>query len=84
VLEQGLRAIFILRKEGIAGGRKKLHIDELHCLYCSLNSGGRRTEIVWDRWDKRNALEKLKIRTIFQFETLKGRRTLGDLDLDEI
>jgi hypothetical protein len=31
-----------------------------------------------------NALQKLKIHTKFQFETLKGRGTLGDLGLDEM
>ena len=34
--------------------------------------------------DKRNAPEKLKIHTKFQFETLKGRGTLGDVNLDEM
>jgi hypothetical protein len=84
VLEQGLRAIFILYKEGIIAGRTKLHIEELHDLYCSLNSGGRGTERIWDRWGKRNALENFQTHTKSQFESLKGRRTLGDLGLDEM
>jgi hypothetical protein len=35
------------------------------------------TERQWDRWDKRNALEKLKIHIKFQFEAVKGISNLG-------
>jgi len=48
-------------------------------------TGGRRwTEREWDRWDKRNALGKLKMNTKFQLETLKVTGILGDLSLDEM
>jgi hypothetical protein len=53
-------------------------------MYWSVNAGGRLTERQWDRWDERKALEKLKLHTSFQFETLKGRNTLGDLRLYEM
>jgi len=46
--------------------------------------GGRRTERQWDRWDKSNELENLKIHTIFQLQTVTGTGTLGDLGLVEI
>ena len=52
--------------------------------YWSVNAVGRLTERQWDSWDKRNELEKLKLHTTFQFETLKGRSTLGDLRLYEM
>ena len=38
----------------------------------------------WESWDKRNALEKLEIHKKFQFETLRGRRILGDVGLDQM
>jgi len=46
-----------------------------------LSGGGWWNEREWDRLDKRNAPEKLKIHTKSQFETVKGRGTLGDVDL---
>jgi len=36
-----------------------LHIEKLHDMYRSVNAVGRLTERQWDRWDERNALEKL-------------------------
>ena len=53
-------------------------------MYCSLNDGGWLTERQWDRWEKRNELEKLEIRTKFQLETMKGKSSLGELGLDEM
>jgi hypothetical protein len=41
VLEQGLREIFVLRKESLAGGYTKLQSEDLRVLYWSLNGGGR-------------------------------------------
>jgi hypothetical protein len=34
--------------------------------------------------EKKNTLEKLKIHTSFQLQTLRGRGILGDLDLEEM
>jgi len=45
---------------------------------------GRGTDRQWDRWDKRKELEKLKIHTQMQLETLSGEFILGDLELDEM
>jgi hypothetical protein len=58
-----------------------LHSVELHDFYLCVNVGVERTEKLWDRWGKRNKLEKLKIHTKFQLESLRGRDTLGDLGL---
>jgi hypothetical protein len=52
-------------------------------LYWSLSTGGWGTERQWDRWDKKNALEKLKIHKKFQFEAVKGRGNLGVQGLHE-
>jgi len=41
VLEQKLRELFVLKTEGLAGGRTKLHSEQLHYLYWSVNVGGR-------------------------------------------
>jgi hypothetical protein len=57
---------------------------KLHDLYWSLSGGGWRTERQWDRWDKSNALEKLKIHTKFQLEAVKGKGNLGLQGLDEM
>jgi hypothetical protein len=62
----------------------KLYSGELHDLYRWLNVGGEWTERQWDRWDKRNVLEKLKIHTKIQLENLRGTAILGDLGLDEM
>jgi len=62
----------------------KLHSGKLHDLYWWVNNGGEWTERQWDRWDKRNKLEKLKINKKFQLETLRVKGTLGNLGLDEM
>jgi hypothetical protein len=49
-----------------------------------VNGGWWRTKIHWDRWDKRNAMEKLKIHTNFHLETMKRRCSLGNIGLDEM
>jgi len=53
-------------------------------LYWSLSAGGWLTEIQCERGYKRNVLEKLKIHTTFQFETVKGKGNLGVQGLDQI
>jgi len=83
VLGQRLRETFGLTSERVAGGWTKLHSEELHVLYCWVNVGGRWTERQWDRWDKRNGLEKLKVHTTFHFENLRGRGTMENLGQDE-
>jgi len=40
VLEQGLREIFGVKKQGVAGECTKLLSEKLHGLYWSLNDGG--------------------------------------------
>jgi hypothetical protein len=40
------------------------------------------TEIQWDRWEKGNAMKKLKIHTNSYLQTPKRRRSLGVLGLD--
>ena len=84
VLEQGMREIFGLMTEGIAMGWTELYRVELHDLYWWVNCGGWWTEWEWGRWDKSNALGKLKMKTKFQLETLKVTGILGDLGLDEM
>jgi hypothetical protein len=58
--------------------------EKLNDLYWSLNYGGWWAKTQWGRWDRRNALEKLKIHTKLQLETQKGRGILGHLGLDEM
>jgi hypothetical protein len=48
-----------------------LYSEELHDLYWSLNVGGRGTGKQWKRWEKINALEKLKIHKIFSLKPRK-------------
>jgi len=38
----------------------------------------------WDRWDKRNEMEKLEINTKIQLESVRGKYTSGDLELNEV
>jgi hypothetical protein len=84
VLDQGLKEIFVLEREGVAEGWTELYSEELHDLYWALNCAGLWTEREWDRQGKRNSLEKLKINTKFLFEKSKGKGNLGDLGLDEM
>jgi hypothetical protein len=72
VLEQRLREIFGMKTETAAEEWTTLQSEKLHDLYWSLSAGGWWTERQWDRWDKRNALGKLKIHIKFLFESVKG------------
>jgi len=40
VLEHVLREIFVVKREGVAGGCTKVDSEELHDLHFSLNDGG--------------------------------------------
>jgi hypothetical protein len=40
VLQQGLREIFVSKREGVTGGGTELQNEELHELYWELNDGG--------------------------------------------
>jgi hypothetical protein len=53
-------------------------------LYWSLSAVGWRTETQWNRLDKRNALEKLKIHTNYLFEAVKVKGNLGVQGRDKI
>jgi hypothetical protein len=84
VLEHGQKEIFGLKTKAVAGGWTKLHTGELHEWYWLVNAGGWWTDNQWDRWDKRNALEKLQIHTKFQLEALREISNFGDQDIDEM
>jgi hypothetical protein len=78
-----IRRIFGLKREKVAGGRRRLQNEELHNLYASPNLirviKARRVRWVWhvarmgERWE---------IHTRFWLENLKGRSHPEDLDVD--
>jgi len=70
VLEQRLREMYGMKKGGVAGGWTKLRSDKVHDLYWWENAGGWWTE---RQWDRRKALEILKMPTEFQFEAVKWK-----------
>ena len=61
-----------------------MHIEALHDLYWPLSAGGRGTERQWDRWNKSNALQKLKINIHFQFQAVKGKGKLEVQGIEEM
>jgi hypothetical protein len=76
----GLRRIFGLTREDMAGGWRRLHNEELHKLYASQNmvSVIKSKSITWTG----NVARMTEVHTHILSENLKGRHRMEDLGVD--